>query len=607
MNDFFDDLNEKQREAATAPDGPILVVAGAGSGKTKTLTARLVFLITHRKVSPERILAITFTNKAAGEMKRRVADALAQAGVSGGEPFVSTFHAFGAWVLRREAGMFGRTNGFTIFDADDAGRAIKRVLKNRGIDPKKISPAQASRLFGKIKNEFLSADAALGTTDDALVWALFSDYERYLEANNGFDFDDLIYKVIVAWQKDPAVLARYQSRFSHVLIDEYQDTNPAQHALASLVARTHGNIMAVGDDAQAIYGFRSSDFRNFLDFEKTWPGTRIIFLEQNYRSTQSIVAASSGVIARNQFQKRKTLWTENSQGAPLRVVEHADEFDQAEWIVDAAAARARAGALVGILYRTNAQSRALEQMLLEKEVPYALFGAMTFYERKEVKDILAVLRVAVNANDQISGERLEKTFPKKITRPLREALAAAPPNASPADYIKLFLHVAQYRDLIKKEFANYADRYENIAELIYFAEQFASLPEFLEKVTLASPLDGAPRKTREEKSAARIHLMTIHLAKGLEFDDVCVAGVSEGLMPHQRSLLKAEDLEEERRLMYVAMTRARQTLSLHFYQIPSRFLYEVPPETVIFEGDAARTVPGHTRDLDDEERYIEYD
>ncbi len=607
MDDFFADLNKDQREAAMAADGPLLIVAGAGSGKTKTLTARIVFLIAQRQVPPDRILAITFTNKAADQMKRRVADALSRANVGGGEPFVSTFHAFGAWVLRREAGMFGRTNGFTIFDADDAARAVKYVLKNRGIDPKKMSPAQTGRLFGKIKNEFLAFGAPLGTSDDALAWELFSDYERYLEVNNGFDFDDLIYKVVLAWQKDPAASARYQSRFLHVLIDEYQDTNPAQHALAALLARPHGNITAVGDDAQAIYGFRSSDFRNFLNFEKTWPGTRIILLEQNYRSTQNIVAASSGVIARNQFQKQKTLWTDNAQGAPVCVVEHADEFDQAEWIVDAAALRARTGATVGILYRTNAQSRALEQMLLEKDVSYALFGALTFYERKEVKDVLAALRVAANPNDHISGERLEKAFPKKITRPVREALAAASAAASPADLIKIFLESAQYMAMLKKEFPNYADRYENIAELIYFAEQFSSLPEFLEKVTLASPLDGAPRKTREEKSAARIHLMTIHLAKGLEFGDVFVAGVNEGLLPHQRSLLKADDLEEERRLMYVAMTRARATLSLHFYQIPSRFLYELPPERVVFEGDAMQTARGHSRDLDDEERYIEYD
>jgi DNA helicase-2/ATP-dependent DNA helicase PcrA len=607
MDDFFADLNEKQREAATASDGPLLIVAGAGSGKTKTLTARLVFLITERRVPPERILAITFTNKAADEMKRRVAGALAKTGATGADPFVSTFHSFGAWVLRREAGLFGRTAGFTIFDADDAARAVKHVFKNRAIDSKKMSPARIGHLFGKIKNEFLSYGAPLGTTDDALVWELFSDYERYLETNNGFDFDDLIYKVLLAWQREPSIAARYQARFSHVLIDEYQDTNPAQNALTAVLVKTHGNITAVGDDAQAIYGFRFSNFRNFLNFEKTWPGARVVFLEQNYRSTQNIVEASSCVIAHNQFQKKKTLWTGNHEGAPVRVVEHADEFDQAEWIVDAASSRATGGATVGILYRTNAQSRALEQMLLEKNVPYALFGALTFYERKEIKDIVAALRVAANPNDQISGERLDKTFPKKITRPLREALAAVPSDTSPADLIKIFLARAQYMETLKKEFPNYADRYENITELIYFAEQFSSLPAFLEKVTLASPLDGNPRRRRDEKEAAHIHLMTVHLSKGLEFDHVFLAGVNEGLLPHQRSLLEADGVEEERRLLYVAMTRARHELSLHFYQIPSRFLYELPPERLVFEGDAARVAPGRTRDLDDEERYIEYD
>jgi DNA helicase-2/ATP-dependent DNA helicase PcrA len=236
-----------------------------------------------------------------------------------------------------------------------------------------------------------------------------------------------------------------------------------------------------------------------------------------------------------------------------------------------------------------------------------LFGALTFYERKEIKDIVAALRVAANPNDQISGERLDKTFPKKITRPLREALAAVPSDTPPADLIKIFLARAQYMETLKKEFPNYADRYENITELIYFAEQFSSLPAFLEKVTLASPLDGNPRRRRDEKEAAHIHLMTVHLSKGLEFDHVFLAGVNEGLLPHQRSLLEADGVEEERRLLYVAMTRARHELSLHFYQIPSRFLYELPPERLVFEGDAARVVPGRTRDLDDEERYIEYD
>jgi len=590
---MLDQLNERQREAVCAPDGPLLIIAGAGSGKTKTLTTRLAFLIAHRGIAPSAILAVTFTNKAADEMQRRVSAMLPQ-DYSDKNPTISTLHSFGARVLFAEGAFFGRTSSYTIFDRDDSSRVIKKLIQSDD-SSKKISLSTCLWAFAKIKNELLAQGDALGTSDDERLWSLFYGYERALQDHNAFDFDDLIYKVVLLWKSQTDVLASWQKKFSHILIDEYQDVNTAQHEMMSLLAHAHRNITVVGDDAQAIYGFRSCDFRNFLQFEKTWPQTRTIILEQNYRSSGHIIDASSRLIAHNVFQKPKTLWTKNISGQAVLIMEHHNEFDQADYVVDAALRSAQAGLSVGILFRTNAQSRALEQMLLEKGIPYALFGAVTFYERKEIRDIIAALRVAANAADAISLSRLEKNFPKKVTRPLLEAFFTLAPSASPLSYINMFLEITSYRDRIKHEYSNYIERYENIAELVYFSEQFSSLPDFLRAVTLASPLDSFSRK---EKKYTPINLMTIHLAKGLEFDAVHVVGVNEGILPHQRSLASSDECEEERRLLYVAMTRAKKELALHFYQLPSRFLQELPLDHVIFSSDTT---------LDDEERYIEYD
>lgn len=596
---MLSELNDKQREAVEAGDEPLLIVAGAGSGKTKTLTTRLAYLIAERNVKPESILAITFTNKAAHEMKDRALALLHKHNIPiTSEPFLGTFHSFGAWILRREAKQFNRTSDFSIFDDDDSQRVIKKILKEFDLEKEK-TPAVFRKEISRIKNEFLLRDAYMGSDDRELMWEVYERYEQALEKNNAFDFDDLIEKPVKLFRAQADILSRYQKKFTHILVDEYQDANMAQYWLIRLLAGEHHRITVVGDDAQSIYKFRFSDFRNFLNFEKDWPTAHTIFLEQNYRSTKFIIQSSSGLIAQNEFQKKKELWTNNPEGNQVLVVEHDEEFSQADYVVQEAQQRVARGMRVGVLYRTNAQSRALEQVLLEYDIPYELFGALSFYERREIKDIVAALRFAINPQDSLSYERLEKNFGKRRAAQVRELLPVWAKEKKPAEVIASFLAAMEFENYLKQHTDNFVERMENIAELIYFAQQFTELSGLVEKISLADTFEsGGRKKRRMHEGNAGIFLMTIHLAKGLEFDCVFVVGVNEGILPHQRSLFSQEDLEEERRLMYVAMTRARNELVLNFYQVPSRFLYELPPETVYFKGE---------RSLHDEERYITYD
>jgi DNA helicase-2/ATP-dependent DNA helicase PcrA len=593
---MFTDLNPKQKEAVEHKNGPLLIVAGAGSGKTKTLTYRLAYLIAQKGVLPERILAITFTNKAADEMKARVKKVLESHKIKiKKEPFVGTFHSFGAFILRKEAFNFKRSPSFSIFDDDDSLSLIKKILKNLNFSQSLHSPASLKKEFSRIKNELLDKEFFLGSKKSETIWFLFEEYEKGLQANNAFDFDDLIEKPVKLFQKNKQVVSKYQESYDYVLIDEYQDINHAQYQLIKLIVSKHKNLNVVGDDQQAIYGFRYADFRNFLNFEKDWPKAKVVFLEQNYRSTKNIIESSSALISKNVMQKPKKLWTENEEGSLIKVLEHSDEFAQADFIVQKTLEHLKIGQSVGILYRTNAQSRPLEQLFLEYGVPYNLFGAITFYERKEIKDILAALRYAYNPSDLLSLERLEKNFNKKIYLSLKENLSQKQKTA-PVKLIDYFLKETNYVEFLKRNYSNYLERLENISELLTFAGQFADLESFLEKIALASPLDYTKPK-RDKKNITGANLMTIHLAKGLEFDVVFVAGVNEGILPHQRSLFTNEDIEEERRLMYVAMTRAKKELYLNFFGTPSRFLSEIPSGRIEFIGDWLE---------DDEQKYIEY-
>ena len=554
-------MNPSQLMAVRHGKGPLLIVAGAGSGKTRTLTQRLAHLI-QDGIPPRRIIAITFTNKAAGEMRSRVASSA---------PFIGTFHSFGASILRREGKRLGRTRNFVIFDADDSLKIIKKVVLALDL-PERYSPPKVRYEISKIKNNLLDPAGF----DDWLKQT-FSEYEAELRRQNAFDFDDLIEKVVELFRTSPDILKKHQSRFDYILIDEYQDINLAQYALVKLLGAGHRNLNVVGDDQQSIYGFRWSDFTNFLHFERDWPEAKIVELGENYRSTKNIVRAASAVIGNNKFQRPKDLWTENDVGEQVKVIGAEDAEEEAEAVVGDILKNSWPESAV--LYRTNAQSRAIEHALSLNSLPYEVFGGLKFYERKEIKDLIAGLRYALNPRDELSRERLEKTFRKAPARELVLNLPTLAVKLSLLELIGFFLKTTSYFEFLAAKFENAEDRIENVTELVNFASTFKTLPEFLERISLLHPLDevnlsaGAP-------PGKRVKLMTIHLAKGLEFDSVYVVGVAEGLLPHQRSFYSEAELEEERRLMYVAMTRARRNLTLGFYGLASRFLHEIPPELI---------------------------
>ncbi len=576
-------LNPAQKAAAEAPKTPLLIVAGAGTGKTRTLTSRIIHLI-DTGTDPSRICAITFTNKAAKEMLRRLP----------GQPelFIGTFHSLGARILRRESSILGRGPNFVIFDDHDSFELIKKIVKKHGLTEKdkKNTPSFFAQKISELKNLGAAQvdEAATGLTGKqdraamermALASHVFEEYEAALARNNAFDFDDLIGKPVLLWQKNAAALKKYQNKFDAILIDEYQDINPKQYEFVKLLAQAHRNLSVVGDDEQTIYSWRYADIRTFLNFDKDWPGAKVYFLEENYRSTSTVIDAAQAVAEHNRFRTPKKLWTGNPEGERIKLFEAWGENDEAAWIVDGLKTLKAAGgefSQSAILYRTNAQSRAIEQALIRHEIPYQIFGGLKFYERREVKDAIAALRWAMNERDELARERLEKNLTKKKFAAFANKMGAAmrgPTGITPKDAIKIFLEAFGYFDYLEDNFLNSDEREENIAELIGFAEEFSDLPDFIEKVTLLQATDDEnnPAKSRE-----KVNLMTIHLAKGLEFENVFIAGASEGLLPHVRSIEREASLEEERRLMYVAMTRAKNKLHISFYGMPSRFVSEIP-------------------------------
>ncbi len=598
-------LNDAQRTAQEAPRGPLLIVAGAGTGKTRTLVARLAHFIA-TGIPPERICAITFTNKAAGEMKRRVfgKESTKQKGGGVNDPFIGTFHALGLRILRREASFFGRKSNFAIFDDHDSFDLVKKAHralapKTNGDEEKKKTslrerPAFFAGKISEIKNKFGVLEQLKNSSrqEDILAIKMWGAYERALALNNAFDFDDLITKPVELFRAHPDILTTYQNRFDAILVDEYQDVSPMQNELIKLLAGAHQNVSIVGDDEQLIYGWRYADLKIFLGFEKDWPGARIAFLEENYRSSGNIINAAAAVAANNQYRRPKTLWTKNPAGAPIRITETADETEEAERIAQQihAARRADPHETIAILYRTNAQSRALEQGLLRRQIPYRIFGGIKFYERMEVKDIVAGLRYFSNGADTVSRARLEKNLTKTIFRELQTAFAGTDRAAKPTTLVELFLATTNYVDYLERGFANASERKENVVELLGFAARFEDLQKFLEEISLVQAIDMPSKSTYNKRqmtnnksNESSVHLSTIHLAKGLEFDRVFIAGCAEGSLPHARSLENDEQLEEERRLMYVAMTRAKKELAVSFYDVPSRFLSEMPQELLVLE------------------------
>ncbi len=619
---YLEGLNPEQREATEHFEGPILVLAGAGSGKTRVLTSRVCHLVRGHGVSPARILAVTFTNKAAGEMRERVTRMLGQ------EPaglWMGTFHAIGARILRRHADRLGWDRTFAIFDADQSLRLVKKVQEEVGLDPKRWNPRALRGEMSNAKNQLVSAGAFAqehGESFDVFLRAVakvFGPYQQALRDQNAFDFDDLLQKPVELFEQNPALLDRYRERFAFVLVDEYQDTNGAQFRFLELLASEHGNLMVVGDDDQSIYRWRGADIRNILGFEQTFPGARVVRLERNYRSTSKILDAANAVIAENVNRKGKTLRTERSGGESLTLVECYDENDEARWIVGDLKARfENDGSLTyrsfAVLYRTNAQSRALEDAFRREGIPYQVVGSVRFYERREIQDVLAYLRLISNPRDAGAFERVVN-YPRRgigstsLARlaawaggeelsPLAAAARASeapdiPPGAvrsleafaaliqkysgraARAPVGVLLEELVEELDLerhLMDEGPEGEDRARNVAELVAGALDFdtslmgsledeemggfTELDLFLQQVALIADVD------RMDPDADAAVLMTLHNAKGLEFPVVYIAGLEDGLFPLARAYDEPEALEEERRLFYVGITRAEDKLNL---------------------------------------------
>ncbi|MBI4729742.1 MAG: UvrD-helicase domain-containing protein [Acidobacteria bacterium] len=643
-SDLLAGLNPPQRDAVLHSGGPLLVVAGAGSGKTRVLTHRIAHLIRGRNVSPYAVLAITFTNKAAGEMRERVGQLVGER--LGLAMWVTTFHSACARILRKEGTRLGYSSGFSIYDDGDAERLLGFCLKELELDPKRFPPRQVRGAIGRAKDELVDEDAfaaRAGNWFEEQVAAAYSAYQRRLRAANAMDFDDLILNVVHLFRLHDGVLEAHRDRFRHLLVDEFQDTNQAQFELVKLLASRDRNVCVVGDADQSVYAFRGADFRNVLRFEEVFPDARVLVLEQNYRSTQTILSAANAVIEHNRMRKPKSLWTDAGHGERITSYQAENEHEEAVFVArEIERLREEEGFAYGdvaVFYRTNAQSRVLEEAFTRLAVPYRVVGSLRFYERREIKDALAYLRLASNPADEVSLKRIVNV-PKRgigdqtvrtlgalaareavtllaacerveeaglgprarsavaefaaLVRRLREMIED---GAAPGSVLEAVLEGSgMLAELEAERQVEALGRAENLRELVGVAREFAEddpeggVTGFLERVSLVSDADEA---TLEEGA---VTAMTLHIAKGLEFPVVFTTGLEEGVFPHVRSLTEPDQLEEERRLCYVGITRAKRRLYLTHawsrslwgrtgYNPPSRFLEEIPESLVFSAGE----------------------
>lgn len=597
MVDFLEELNKEQKEAVMHGAGPLLILAGAGSGKTRVLTYRTAYLIQKVGVAAEKIALLTFTNKAAEEMKQRVKKLGGKATDLG---FAGTFHTFCARLLREYGTNVGVNHNFVIFDSDDSETAMKKTLKELDIDPKESKPAMFLAVIGKMKNDLVSITEAESTANDYFrrtmvkVWRA---YQEKLKNNNAVDFDDLLVKAVSLLKID-RVREEINERLEWILVDEYQDTNRAQFELTKLLAGKKQNITAVGDAAQAIYSFRGADYRNLVLFEEEYPKATTVSLPMNYRSTQHILDTAYGVIKNNTTHPTLHLETTGGDGEMVDFFEALDEKDEAKYVVEQARKISADDGAVAILYRTNAQSRAFEDELMRRDIPYKLVGGLRFYNRAEIKDLVAYLRLVNNKDEEISRIRVEKLGKRRadVFYKWLDQKTQKEKQENPGKILEEVINVVGFLERFDERDEEDAARIENINELLAVASDFKDVESFLESAALSES------EVRQNKSNAKITLMTVHAAKGLEFETVFVVGLEEGLFPHSRSMLSGEkeEIEEERRLMYVAMTRAKTKLSLSWARsrlvfggrhssVPSRFLSEIP-ETLLKKVGGVREI-----------------
>ena len=592
----IDNLNDKQKEAVLYNDGPLLIIAGAGAGKSKTLTTKIAYLIEEKYATPYNVLAITFTNKAAKEMKDRL---YAMLGDVAKKIQVSTFHIFGLKLLRENFELLGYDRNFVIMDSDDSLTVVKKIIKDLGYDPKVYNPKAIRNKISSCKNEMISAKAyeRYAVSDyEQVIHKIYEKYEDKLYQNNSVDFDDLLLLPIKLFKENPDVLERYQDLYQYILIDEYQDTNQAQYILTKLISEKNRRITCVGDDSQSIYSFRGANYKNILNFEKDYPDAKTILLEQNYRSTSTILDAANQVIKNNSQRKDKKLWTDRGTGEKIKYYRAYNERDEAQYVIRKIKELVNKGTEykdIAILYRTNAQSRVVEEEMLKENLPYRVIGSFYFYSRKEIKDLIAYLRLIHNSKDNISLLRVINTPKRGIGLKTIENLTSKADEEGISIYdainsgkelefkntiekLKIVAEDLTLTELIdkvldasgmKKELESEQSlesevRLENLEEFKSITKAFEekegliSLEDFLLEISLISDVE------EYKDDPNRISLMTVHSVKGLEFDNVFVIGMEEGIFPHMNSLMENMALEEERRLCYVAITRAKDNLHL---------------------------------------------
>lgn len=638
--DILGGLNDAQKDAVLTTHGPLLILAGAGSGKTKTLTHRIAQLIAHEAVWPDEILAVTFTNKAAREMRERLAQLIGQPNSRTFMPWMGTFHGVCVRLLRIDGDAIDISKNFVIYDEDDRQGLVKQAMKKLGITDRQIKPRAISAAISSAKNKLQSPEdfeAAASYPFEKTVASIYIEYERTRKQASALDFDDLLLETVRLFRESKVVREKWCNKFKHILIDEYQDTNTAQYAIVKNLIDENQNICVVGDDWQSIYSWRGADFTNILNFERDFKGAKVIKLEQNYRSTGAILEAAHSIISKNIQRSEKKLWTAEGAGSPVHIHQTYDEMEEAQLVASRISTQVTMGARrprdFAVLYRTNAQSYSLERALLQLHVPYKIVGGVRFYDRKEIKDITAYLKLLYQPNDRMSFSRIAnvptrgigatslekflnwqsvsgldivsslvnaeqspvtgraKVSLARLGEILRGLQARIESGEEPAGIIEQLISKINYTDYILDGTPQAEDREENLSSLVSDAKTFAGLAEFLEEVALMSSVDLADNNDS-------VTLMTVHAAKGLEFPVVFMVGMEEGIFPHSRIYeMGPSELEEERRLCYVGMTRAREELQLTYassrmqygqrsYNMPSRFIDDLGPAAAMTSSDS---------------------
>ena len=601
-NNLLSSLNRDQKRAVTYDGGPLLVLAGAGSGKTRALVYRVAWMITKGKTAPENTLLLTFTNKAAGEMKERIGKLTKQT-----PGFAGTFHSFCVRVLRIDGKDIDIPSNFLIYDEQDSKDIVRQIIKNFNLSLDSHSPSSIASQISGAKSQMLSptqyadlsAQAGIATGDwQEKIFKIYTEYEKLLKESGALDFDDLLLKTVKLYKKEPKVLKKWQDRLTHVFVDEWQDTNKTQYMLTKQIVGDKENLTAVGDASQSIYSWRGADYKNINYLIKDFPKIKIINLERNYRSTQSILSAANSVIEKNKNHPILKLWTKKGKGDKIRLYRARSGLDEAGFLINEINSLKKQGLKLkdfAILYRTNAQSRVLEEALLHAGIPYTLVRGVRFYDRREIKDVLAYLRLLINPKDKISIERIKKLGKRRLEKFHGFAESARPnfTESTTLDLMDSVLEKTSYLDKYKAETEENLARLENIKELRSVATEFPNINEFLENVALVEAEQDSKGKvhltTNNLPQGDAVTLMTLHAAKGLEYPVIFIVGMEEGLFPHSRSLFDINELEEERRLAYVGMTRAKKLLYLTFANRrlyfgqrtsnpPSRFLIDIPED-----------------------------